>query len=61
MERLFSRVAYKKTAEWKEEIVYLNPEPADSLEVVFPDGNMVKIPPKEDPPLRLCRLAYHAE
>jgi hypothetical protein len=49
MEAFFSRVAYKGTAEWKEEIVYLDPEPMDSLRTIFPDGVSVRIPPGEDP------------
>jgi hypothetical protein len=49
MEAFFSRVAYKQTAEWKEEIVYLNPAPAEPLEAVFPDGVKVQITPEEDP------------
>ena len=49
MAAFFSRVAYKKTAEWKEEIVCLDPAPADPLEAVFPDGATVRIPPDKDP------------
>jgi hypothetical protein len=49
MAAFFGRVAYKKTAEWKEEIVFLDPAPADELEAVFPDGKSVRIPPGEDP------------
>jgi hypothetical protein len=49
MEAFFSRVAYKQTAEWKEEIVYLNPEPAEPLKAVFPDGVKVQIQPGKDP------------
>jgi len=49
MEAFFSRVAYKGTAEWKEEIVYLDPAPTDPLEAVFPDGVTVRIPAGEDP------------
>ena len=45
----FSRVAYKKTAEWKEEIVCLDPAPADPLEAVLPDGTTVRILPNQDP------------
>lgn len=45
----FKRVAYKKTAEWKEEIVYLNPAATEPLEAMFPDGTTVTIPPGEDP------------
>jgi len=49
MAAFFSRVAYKGTAEWKEEIVYLDPAPAGVLEAVFPDGRAVQIQPGEDP------------
>ncbi|MHC4204735.1 MAG: DUF1553 domain-containing protein [Planctomycetota bacterium] len=49
MEAFFSRVAYKLTAEWKEEIVYLDPAQTESLEAVFPDGVSVQIPPDRDP------------
>ena len=49
MAAFFSRVAYKATAEWKEEIVCLDPAPSGPLEAVFPDGVAVRIPPGEDP------------
>jgi len=49
MEAFFSRVAYKKTAEWKEEIVYLDPAPADTLKAVLPNGVTVHIQPGKDP------------
>lgn len=49
MAAFFSRVAYKKTDEWKEEIVYLNPESKGSLKAVFPDGLAVNISPDTDP------------
>ena len=49
MTAFFSRVAYKKTAEWKEEIVYLDPAPAGPLKAVFPDGVKVRIRPGKDP------------
>ena len=45
----FSRVAYKKTVEWKEEIVYLNPESKGPLQAVFPDRKKVTIPSGDDP------------
>lgn len=45
----FSRIAYKQTAEWKEEIVYLDPAATGSLEAVFPDGASVRILPDQDP------------
>jgi hypothetical protein len=49
MAAFFSRVAYKETDEWKEEIVCLDPAPADPLDAVFPDGVPMRIPPDEDP------------
>jgi hypothetical protein len=49
MEALFSRVAYKGTAEWKEEIVHLDPAAAEPLEAVLPDGAKVRVEPGEDP------------
>jgi len=49
LEAFFSRVAYKQTAEWKEEIVYLDPAPAEPTNAVFPDGVTVKIQPDKDP------------
>jgi hypothetical protein len=49
MEAFFSRVAYKKTAEWKEEIVYLDPNQTEPFKAVFPDGGTVQIQPGEDP------------
>ena len=49
LEAFFSRVAYKGTAEWKEEIVYLDPNAPEPLNAVFPDGTKVTIQPGEDP------------
>jgi hypothetical protein len=50
MAAFFSRVGYKSTAEWKEEIVYFDLAKADAaLEAVFPDGTRVTIPPGQDP------------
>ncbi|MCM8776972.1 MAG: DUF1549 and DUF1553 domain-containing protein [Candidatus Omnitrophica bacterium] len=45
----FSRIAYKKTDEWKEEIVYLNPAYSEEIIAVLPDGKRVKIPQDTDP------------
>ncbi|MBT8045287.1 MAG: DUF1549 and DUF1553 domain-containing protein [Verrucomicrobiae bacterium] len=45
----FSRIAYKKTVEWKEEIVYLDPTVTEPLVAVFPDRKKVTIPAGEDP------------
>ena len=49
LETFFSRVAYKSTAEWKEEIVYLDQTPTQLMKAVFPDGGVVEIPPGKDP------------
>jgi hypothetical protein len=49
MESLFSRVGYKKTAEWKEEIIFLNPADTASFKAVLPDGTVVNVPQGNDP------------
>jgi len=49
MAAFFSRVAYKATSEWKEEIVCLDPAASTTLQAVFPDGRAVQISPGEDP------------
>ncbi|MCB9882570.1 MAG: DUF1553 domain-containing protein [Planctomycetes bacterium] len=45
----FSRVHYKRTNEWKEEIVLDDPAPRATLHVVFPDGTSQDVPPDVDP------------
>lgn len=45
----FSRLTFKETDEWKEEIVCLDPAPADPLDAVLPDGARVRISSQEDP------------
>lgn len=56
MEAFFSKIAYKKTAEWKEEIIYFDPQKEffypDSEEPVvptFPDGQTVELGLFQDP------------
>lgn len=49
MAAFFSQVAYKKTAEWKEEIVFRDPAPHGPLQAVFPDGTVIEIPAETDP------------
>jgi hypothetical protein len=49
LETFFSRVAFKGTAEWKEEIIGFNPALGDALPAVFPDGTAAVIEPGEDP------------
>jgi hypothetical protein len=46
---LFSRVAYKRTEEWKEEIVLLDPAASEPLHAVLPDGKEVTVGAEEDP------------
>lgn len=49
MAAFFSRVAYKKTGEWKEEIVTVSLDANTPLDVVFPDGTKTTIAPGDDP------------
>jgi hypothetical protein len=49
MEVFFSRLTYKQTDEWKEEIVMLNPAPSKPLKAILPNGAIVDIPPEKDP------------
>jgi hypothetical protein len=49
LSKFFSKISYKKTLEWKEEIVYFNPENNETIEAVLPDGTKVKISPDKDP------------
>jgi len=49
LESLFSRVGYKTTAEWKEEIVSLNPAETSSFKALLPDGTSVVVPVGKDP------------
>ncbi len=49
----FSRVGYKSTVEWKEEIVAYDPArgepPGSPVEGVLPDGTKIKVPAGQDP------------
>ena len=49
MEALFSRLAFKTTAEWKEEIVCPDPALLAPLDAVLPDGRKLHVPPGTDP------------
>lgn len=49
MAAFFSRVAYKSTGEWKEEIVYPDLTSTEAVQTAFPDGTPVTIAPGEDP------------
>jgi len=46
----FSQVGYKRTGEWKEEIVYHDfRQPIDPTKAIFPDGTPAKIAADQDP------------
>jgi hypothetical protein len=58
MAAFFSRVGYKETGEWKEEIVFFNPACSAGLQACasrvlpitrFPDGTPAKLAPGQDP------------
>lgn len=51
MSAFFSRLSYKSTAEWKEEIVYFDEDKtlANGGRAVFPDGTVVQLQPGRDP------------
>jgi hypothetical protein len=51
MAAFFSKVGYKYTAEWKEEIVFFDPAKTNlaSQPPIFPDGAPAKILPDQDP------------
>lgn len=49
MQAFFSRLEYKNTAEWKEQIVQFDPASAGTLQALFPDGTKVRIAPDRDP------------
>lgn len=45
----FSHIGYKPTSEWKEEIVFFDPEKTNVAKAVFPDGKSVRISGDKDP------------
>ena len=47
--KFFSRIKFKKTSEWKEEIVFLDTSPLKSYTATLPDGKEVKIVHGKDP------------
>ena len=46
---LFSRIGYKKSLEWKEEIVFSDPRPLDRRDLGMPDGSRIRLEPETDP------------
>ena len=49
MAAFFSSVGYKYTSEWKEEIVFFDPDKRPAGAAVFPDGTPARIAPGRDP------------
>ncbi|MGQ9574140.1 MAG: DUF1549 and DUF1553 domain-containing protein [Thermoguttaceae bacterium] len=53
MAAFFSRIGYKSTSEWKEEIVWFDPSkagaPGEQAAAMFPDGTAVGLPAEKDP------------
>ena len=51
MAAFFSRVSYKSTSEWKEEIIYFDLAKAihTTTDAIFPDGTRIHIPEGQDP------------
>lgn len=49
MAAFFSQVAYKSTAEWKEEIVRFDPDMTMATKAVFPDGTRARLSASKDP------------
>lgn len=49
MAAFFSRIGYKETGEWKEEIVFFDPAKKFSGEPLFPDGAPARLAPDRDP------------
>lgn len=52
---LFSRVRYKPTSEWKEEIVCNDPEKTDGFSALLPDGATATVADGEDPRVVFAR------
>ena len=49
MAAFFSRINYKHTGEWKEEIVIFDPHKPLTATPVFPDGTQARLAPGQDP------------
>lgn len=49
MAAFFSRVAFKETGEWKENIVYFDPAKKGPAVTKFPDGSPATVAPGQDP------------
>jgi hypothetical protein len=49
MAAFFSQIGYKPTGEWKEEIVYFDPDKAGPRQAMLPDGTIARLEPGTDP------------
>ena len=49
MAAFFSEVDYKHSDEWKEEIVFFNPEKPIAGKPIYPDGTPAQLGPRQDP------------
>lgn len=61
LEKFFTKIAYKATKEWKEEIVYNNFEDSTPLDITFLDGKKLHIKGDEDPRLALAKTVIDNE
>ncbi len=59
LEKFFSQVAFKSTAQWKEQIVLNNPMPRPSIHATLPDGRKVVIDDGVDPRLVFADWLIH--
>lgn len=65
MSQFFSKVGFKPTGEWKEEIVYFNPrggeKPGQSLRCFYPTGHAVEVAANVDPRVVFTDWLVHEE
>ncbi|MFI3290691.1 MAG: DUF1553 domain-containing protein [Opitutales bacterium] len=61
LEKFFTKIAYKATKEWKEEIVYHDFANLEPIETSFIDGKKVYIKGEDDPRLALAELVIANE
>jgi len=52
--KIFSKLSYKKTDEWKEEIIFFNPTPFENFKVNMPDGTILEISDALDPRIQFA-------
>ena len=58
----FSRIGFKPTREWKEEIVFFDPSiPLENPTAVFPNGTTVQLEPDQDPRVAFANWLIHPD